>query len=355
MRFLLRDFKANKIYYILITFSLMIFSFAISISITSFEDYYEKYLGSLVGKSKYIYEMSLYGVTDEDLKELSEFAQKNLNDINIITDINIFNGIFKIYVFNYNGWNNEIIDGNKLDNNTENVVVSGEDFKIGDLINIYPNSYNIIGKLDFNNFPELEKYIYIPYDNNRDKLGYDIAIKDGVLSILISSNRKINTEIGLIKKLLKENNDNLKINIINKKFQFLINSFKVNTYFFTRVLYSLCLIFISLINLVLFISYFSFSKRKEIYTKSVLGASNFSIIISEFSKLSICAIIASTLGLSIQQILDINNIKTRNIPMKISINNIIVVPIITILLVFIIVKFIYPKNNNDNISYILKE
>ena len=41
--------------------------------------------------------------------------------------------------------------------------------------------------------------------------------------------------------------------------------------------------------------------------------------------------------------------------MKISINNIIVVPIITILLVFIIVKFIYPKNNNDNISYILKE
>ena len=330
MRFLLRDFKANKIYYILITFSLMIFSFAISISITSFEDYYEKYLGSLVGKSKYIYEMSLYGVTDEDLKELSEFAQKNLNDINIITDINIFNDIFKIYVFNYNGWNNEIIDGNKLDNNTENVVASGEDFKIGDLINIYPNSYNIIGKLDFNNFPELEKYIYIPYDNNRDKLGYDIAIKDGVLSILISSNRKINIEIGLIKKFLKENNDNLKINIINKKFQFLIN-------------------------LVLFISYFSFSKRKEIYTKSVLGASNFSIIISEFSKLSICAIIASTLGLSIQQILDINNIKTRNIPMKISINNIIVVPIITILLVFIIVKFIYPKNNNDNISYILKE
>lgn len=277
MRFLLRDFRANKIYYILITFSLMIFSFVISISITSFKDYYEKYLGSLVGNSKYIYEMSLDGVRDENLKELSEFAQKNLNDVNIITNINIFNDLFKIYVFNYNGWNNEIIEGNKLSNNTENIVVSGEDFKIGNSINIYPNSYNIIGKLDLNKFPELEKYIYIPYDNNRDKLGYDIATKEGVLSILISSDRKINTEIESIKKLLKENNSNFKINITNKRVQFLRDSFKGNTYFFTRILYSLCLIFISLINLVLFISYFSFSKRKEIYTKSVLGASNFNI------------------------------------------------------------------------------
>lgn len=355
MGFLLRDFKANKIYYILVTFSLMIFSFSISISITSFEDYYQKYLGSLVGNSKYIYEMSLDGVTDEDLKELSTFAQKNLKDINIITDINIFNKLFKIYVFNYNGWNNEIIDGNKLDNNTENIVVSEEELKIGDSIDIYPNSYNIIGKLDFNKFPESGKYIYIPYDSNRDKLGDDIFNKDGILSILISSNRRINKEIETIEKILKENNNNLEINTINKKVQFLRNSFKGNTYFFTRILYSLCIILISLINLVLFISYFSFSKRKEIYTKSVLGASNFSIIISEFSKLSICALIGSILGLGIQQVLDINNIKTKNIPMAISMNNIIIVPIITILLVFIIVKFIYPKNNYDNISSILKE
>ena len=101
MKYLLNDIKSNNIYYLLITFSLIIFSFATSLSITSFIDYYEKKLGSLVGNSKYIYELQLTGATDDDLKNLSTFLQNNFNDINIVSNINIDRGISKIFVFNY--------------------------------------------------------------------------------------------------------------------------------------------------------------------------------------------------------------------------------------------------------------
>lgn len=352
MRYLIRDLRANKLYYTLLTFSLTIFSLATSLSITSFIDYYEKYLGSLVGNSKYIYEMQLDSVNNDDLSKLTTFTQENFNDINIITDINLSDSLFKIYVFNYKGWNNEIIDGDKLDINTNNVVVTDNNYKIGDSIELYPYNYEIIGKIDVNKYPDLEKYIYIPYDSERDKIGSDISTVSGVLNLLICSNRKIDTEIDMIKGTLIENNEKLKVNILNKKTEFIKKCFRRNTYFFTRVLYSLCLILICLINLILFLSYFNTSKRKETYTKRVLGASNFSIIVNEFIRLSICVIISSFLALGIQHILNINGIKTKEIPMDISMSNIILVPIISIILISMIVKFIYHK---DNISSILKE
>lgn len=354
MIYLLKDLKANKLYYIIVTFSLIIFNFATSLSITSFTDYYEKSLGSLVGNSKYIYEMQLDGITNDDLKNLSKFSQENFNDINIITDANRLNNLFYIYVLNYKGWNNKVIEGDKLGSNTSNIVISSNDYKIGDSLKIKSYNYNVIGKLDENTFSKLDKYIYIPYDSERDKLGNEIPTMDGVLTLLICSNKKIVTEIDMIKNVLLENNNDLKIDITNKKFEFIKKSFKPNTYFFTRVLYSLCLILISLINLILFISYFSMSKRKEIYTKIVLGASNFNIIKGEFIKLSVCAIVSSVLTLCIQQILNINGISTNEIPMFVSINNVIFVPLISIILVFIIVKFIYSKSDSNNISSILK-
>ncbi|WP_195964099.1 hypothetical protein, partial [Clostridium cuniculi] len=132
MKYLLNDIKSNNIYYLLITFSLIIFSFSTSLSITSFIDYYEKKLGSLVGNSKYIYELQLTGATDDDLKNLSTFLQNNFNDINIVSNINIDRGISKIFVFNYKAWNNSLIEGNKFDGDTFTAIVNNNDYHIGD-------------------------------------------------------------------------------------------------------------------------------------------------------------------------------------------------------------------------------
>ncbi|MDU5261769.1 MAG: ABC transporter permease [Clostridium celatum] len=354
MKYLLNDIKSNKIYYLLITFSLIIFSFATSLSITSFIDYYEKKLGSLVGNSKYIYELQLTGATDDDLKNLSTFSQDNFNDINIVSNINIDRGISKIFVFNYTAWNNSLIEGNKFDGDTYTAIVNNNDYHIGDYININSVKYRIIGKLDESTF-DFNDYVYIPYDNERDNIGSDIFTVSNQLNLLVYSDRKITTEIDMIKNALVENNNKLSINVINKKLQFFIESFKPSTYFVSRVIYSLLLVLISLINLILFISYFNNSKKKEMYTKMVLGASNFYLLVNEFLKLFICIVLSSAFTLSIQHFLNLLGIKTEEIPMTIYTHNIIFVPIISTILIFIILFFIYPNGNNKNISSILKE
>ena len=87
----------------------------------------------------------------------------------------------------------------------------------------------------------------------------------------------------------------------------------------------------------------------------VLGASNFYLLVNEFLKLFICIVLSSAFTLSIQHFLNFLGIKTEEIPMTIYTHNIIFIPIISTILIFIILFFIYPNGNNKNISSILKE
>lgn len=358
MEYALKDMKANNAYYLIFTFSLIILSFVLSLSITSFIDYYETNLGALVGNSRYIYEAELRGATNDDLKLISKLSQEEFGDINIITDVSVSsidnNPMSKIYVLNYKGWNNKVVEGDRLDNDSYNIVVNNSNYEIDDIIKINSNNYKVIGKLDDSKF-NMDNYIYIPYDPERDMISKEIVLKEGIVTLLICSDKKINYEIDLLKDKLTYYNDNLNVNIVNKKLEFIKDSIQPNTYFISRVTYSLLLVLISFLNLILFISYWNKSKKKEIYIKKILGASDFNIIMDELIKLSICVIISSAIALIIQYILDINLIRTDEIPTYITNINIILVPVISVILVIGIIFFNYPYSNKKNVSSILKE
>ena len=354
MIYLLKDIKANKLYFFILTFSLTIFTLATSLSTSSYLDYYYKDLGNLVNNTKYIYEMKIDNIKNSDLEALSNYSKNNYDYINIV-NIVLEGELSKVYVLNYKGFNNTLSEGNKFDSNTSNVIVSDDSYSIGDSIQINQQKNTVVGKVDSENFHPNMKYYFINYDSERDKLNEAIPTTEGELSLLICSNKKIKNEIETLKNLLLEKNKKININISNKKYTFFKSCFVPNTYFYSRVIYPLKVVLISLINLILFISYFNNIKKKEIYLRKVLGASNFKIVYSEFIKLLICTVISCIISFIIQYTLDLYEIKSDVIPMEIFKGNLLFFPLATLILIILILIYIYPITNKSDINGILKE
>lgn len=354
MIYLLKDMKANKIYFFILTFSLTIFTLSTSLSISSYLDYYYKSLANLVNNTNYIYKMKIDNIKNSDLEILSNYSKDNYDYINIV-NIVLEADLSKVYVLNYKGFNNNLSEGNKFDSNPYNVIVSDDSYNIGDNIQINQQKNTIVGKIDSKNFHPNIKYAFINYNSERDKLNEVIPTTEGKLSLLICSNKKIKTEIETLKNLLLENNKKIKIDISNEKYNFFKSCFVPNTYFYSRVIYPLTVVLISLVNLILFISYFSAIKKKETYLRKVLGASNFKIAYSEFLKLFICTLISCIISFTIQYILNIYEIKSEVIPMEIFKGNLLFVPLVTLVLTILILLYIYPINNKSNINILLKE